>query len=54
MVTLEAPEFPATHRYTECMANTEQFPLREIQQKLSDSYTLGEWENTHIKMGRKG
>lgn len=33
--------------------HTEQLHLKEIQKLTSDSYTMGKWENTHIKMSRK-
>lgn len=45
--------FPPSTDTVNIQLHMEQVPLKEIQNKLSDSYTSGEWESKHSEMVRK-
>lgn len=48
MATQEDPDLPASQ------GHMKQFPLKKSKYYLSNSYTLGKQENTHIRTGPKG
>lgn len=51
-VTSKAPEYISSPEHTK-PTTTRGIILSEINQKLSVSYTLGEWENVHIEKDGK-
>ena len=46
--------FPLSMGALHIQERVDQFPLREIQNLVEQLLHTGDWENTHIKMGRKG
>lgn len=49
MGTQEAPELASSYRLTKSKGHWEQFHLREIPKRASDSCTLGEQANTQME-----
>lgn len=53
MVTEETLGLPTSQGCSKCTSTCGAIHWREFQKLAADSWTLDEWESTHIKMGRK-